>query len=81
MSKNPEETVKQQIALLELDRTERLEKVLETHLKAGRNISQRYLDNMNLPYASECFGFVGRGDSRREADCQLASKLSLLTFG
>ena len=64
------------IAQIEFERTERIEKVLEAAMKCGHEICQTYIAGY-LPFRSYCNGRVGHGDSRREADAQLASKLSL----
>ena len=69
------ERQKQTIAQIELGRTERIEGILEEWLKRGHNVLQVYIDGAELPYRSLCADLQGKGDSRREADAQLASKL------
>jgi hypothetical protein len=65
------------IAQLELGRTERIERIAEEWMCGGHDIVQSYIAGATLPFRSKCGALVGCGDSRREADAQLCSKLAL----
>ena len=66
------------VAQLELGRTERIEQILGEWMRKGHSVLQVYIDGAALPYRTLCADLQGKGDSRREADAQLAQKL---TFG
>lgn len=65
------------ISQLEFNRTQQIETILEEWMCKGGLIRQYKHATQALPYRSVCGDYVGMGDSRREADAQLAHKLSL----
>ena len=75
---------KETIAQLEAGRTQSIERVFEEYLTSGKHmIRQYYMEGFELPFRSTAGvpgnggggELEGRGDSRREADAQLAQKL------
>ena len=71
------ERQRETVAQLELGRTERIESILEEWMRKGHSVLNVYIEGAKQPYRSLCGDLQGRGDSRRESEAQLASKLSL----
>ena len=78
------------VAQLEMGRTERIESVLSHWIGSGYPVEQFFSEHDSnafikrgysvlafqpCKFVSGCAGHVGLGDSRREADAQLAQKL------
>lgn len=65
------------VAQLELGRSERIDSILGEWMRRGHSLLNVYIDGATLPYRALCGDLQGKGDSRREAEAQLAQKLSL----
>jgi len=63
------------VANLEFSRSQRIDAVLEDFIRKDHPVFICYSEGP-LPFIASCAGLEGRGDSRREAEAQLAQKLT-----